>query len=309
MRKALLICLTLLFAMGMAFAQKNVAVTYQEGVGNVAQDYQMGKENYSWQQQLGDNNGVHRVEQWGESNQAYQDIGVGWAENNSGLIHQEGKSNVATQKQRWDYNYAEARQNGEENTTYQEQLSRPDQNNPGHTAYAEQWGYRNSIIQLQDKPAVLSPGNNAYAYQEGTFNQAYSKQYGFGNNVEQYVYSPFFPPFSSDGNIQNVDQTGDYNFARQTVGWGDDNEGYTTQLGNVNRAYMYQEGWSNLAVQTQTGDNNFAAADQYGRDHESYQIQDGSGHQAYSFQEGVGHINTQTQKGAGNISHNSQHGM
>jgi hypothetical protein len=308
MRKALLICLSLLFAVGMAFAQKNEAVTYQEGIGNVAEDYQMGKENFSWQQQLGDNNGVHRVEQWGESNQAYQDIGVGWAEKNSGLIHQVGKSNVATQKQRWDYNYAEARQNGEENYVYQEQLSRPNQS-PGHTAIAEQWGYKNSIVQLQDNPADFLPGNRAYAYQEGTFNQAYSKQYGFGNRVDQLVYSPFFPPFSSDRNIQNVEQTGDNNYARQEVGWGDDNEGYTTQLGDNNRAYMYQEGWSNLAVQTQTGTFNLATSNQVGTGHASYQTQDGFGHYAESIQTGAGHINTQTQKGASNVSYNSQHGM
>ena len=77
MRKALLICLTLLFAVGMAFAQKNEAITDQTGTGNSATALQMGKQNYSWQKQDGDFNGVHEVFQTGELNQAYQDIGVG----------------------------------------------------------------------------------------------------------------------------------------------------------------------------------------------------------------------------------------
>ncbi|MCB0635746.1 MAG: hypothetical protein KDC54_03980, partial [Lewinella sp.] len=95
MRKALLICLTLLFAVGMAFAQKNEAITDQTGNGNNATAFQMGKQNYSWQKQDGDNNVVHEVVQYGELNEAYQDVGVGFAEFNSGYIYQDGKENVS----------------------------------------------------------------------------------------------------------------------------------------------------------------------------------------------------------------------
>lgn len=257
MRKALLICLSLLLAWGMAYGQQHLAVTNQDKNENVATVEQHGWKQQAYQDQDGYRN-VHEIYQYGSQNLATQTVGVGYAEDNWGRIEQHGSKQEAYQTQYWDNNAAEIVQYDFHNFAVQKQVG-PPENGPASYAYAEQHGSRNIIVQDQETPGnpVTSGQNVALAYQNGWKNETYLTQYGYGNFADQAVNS-------GDKNLQVVTQTGDDNAAIQDVFWnGWKNEAYTTQTGDGNTAIVEQYGDQCTSIQTQTGDGNFVAHKQY----------------------------------------------
>jgi hypothetical protein len=305
MRKALLICLSLLFAVGMAFGQKNLAVTNQSGDGNQGSIEQNGKLNQGYQDVDGDRNET-RIWQYNNEHLATQDVGVGWAEDNQAFITQYGYKNAAHQMQRWDNSYASAYQEGDRNFINQVQIA-PPEDGPGHTAYAMQFGRENEIYQEQRSTLPyfgFYPGNFADSYQDGYKNVAHVNQDGFGNEAYQRAYGA--------ENLQVVDQDHRGHYALQYVE-GTKNQAFTTQTGWDNNGVVEQFGSKNLTVQTQDGwfgfgPGNYAYSYQFGELNESYQTQAGRANVATSSQEGFNHVNIQDQMGYGNKTENIQKG-
>lgn len=233
----------------MIFRMANVSDVDQVGVHNVNNVDQFGNFNYSKVDQAGDWNyarvnqsgigNTAKVEQAGDGNWdvinqfgswnfAYQDIGVGWAEDNVATIYQSGQNHRAFQKVRFDGNNATINQyNGfmGYGGNYAEQDQSSFNHGFGSDAIITQTGRRNAAKQLQ----------------RGSLNEATATQWGRWNtSVEEQSN----PQYSWAKNISMVNQMGDFNLScvdQNTNGFAS-NYSTVDQTGSYNYSTVHQTG-------------------------------------------------------------------
>ncbi|SNR84322.1 hypothetical protein [Lutibacter flavus] len=205
----------------------NYSKVLQEGNWNYARVNQSGYGNTVKVEQDGDRN-WDVINQSGSWNFAYQDIGVGWAEDNVATINQYGQNHKAFQKVRYDGNNATINQyNGfmGYGGNYAEQDQSSFNHGFGSDAIITQTGRQNAAKQVQ----------------RGSLNEATATQWGRWNtSVEEQSN----PQFSWAKNISTVYQMGDFNLScvDQNTNGTASNFSTVDQIGSFNYATVHQTG-------------------------------------------------------------------
>jgi len=257
--------------------------------GNTAEQYQYGEAN------------TVDIYQWGKTNVALQQQGVGWAKFNNADIDQKGYQNSAVQQQRWDNNDSKSYQKGGYNVSLQWQTSM------NHTASADmsvtnfadifQDGRWNNANQNQ-----IGLSNNADIDQIGKSNLAVQVQFGNGNKAVALQHAATWQGGLGMDNISIQGQIGDDNEAK-VMQSGFDHVAIQSQIGNSNKAYISQWNSDNKATIIQMGDANWAKSQQAGSYNKTSILQ--LGNMNYGFARvvnGKRNMIDLTQNGEGNIS-------
>ena len=311
-----------------------MALVFAFGLSGLA----LADSNYAEQEQYGGGGDSATIEQYGQSNVAYQ-----WQNYYQGLsggdniaeIFQEGTGNIASQLQEGIGNEAYITQIGDGNYAGNNDWAGQWQSGStgwvgiGNNNYSEIWQEGNANRAAQ---TIVGDGNQAYITQIGNNNDAgfwgISELWGgtdamfnagqrqFGNNNYAEIYqegdynralqrqNAFGAP--GDGNTAYIEQhgtnSGNSPWGLDVVGAGQ------KQFGNYNNASIYQDGWENYAKSIQTGDGNYVSQEQSG-DY-NYGIATQTGNENWVSQDQTGNYNRSiaTQTGDGNSISQSQTG-